>query len=139
MKVESIVVALLWSFLYPEHERRVAEIIKEDYPEAQVTLSHEILPAIGEHERTSTTVISAYIAPAITRYIKTMKEFLEKEDFTGQFFFIQNNGGVETAEVGIENPATMAMSGPAAGPSAALAVGTWRGKPAIRGYGRHQF
>ena len=47
MKAESIVVALLWSFLYPEHERKVGEIIKQDFPKDHVTLSHKVLPAIG--------------------------------------------------------------------------------------------
>src|SRR4030042_1149079 len=127
MKVESIVVALLWSFLYPEHERRIGEIIKKDFPKAHVTLSHKILPAIGEYERTSTSVINAYTAPSTADYIRTLTDFLAKEGFGGQFLFMQNNGGVETAEIGMENPATLATSGPAAGPPAALAVGRLHG------------
>ena len=127
MKVESIVVALLWSFLYPEHERRIGEIIKKDFPKAHVTLSHKILPAIGEYERTSTAVINAYTAPSTADYIRTLTDFLAKEGFGGQFLFMQNNGGVETAEIGMENPATLATSGPAAGPPAALAVGRLHG------------
>ncbi|HME42888.1 MAG TPA: hydantoinase/oxoprolinase family protein [Syntrophorhabdales bacterium] len=127
MKVDSVVVALLWSFLYPEHERAVAEIIRKDFPEAHVTLSHKVLPAIGEYERTSTAVINAYTAPSTAAYIRTLTDFLTKEDFQGQFLFMQNNGGVETAEIGIENPASLATSGPAAGPSAALAVGRLHG------------
>ena len=127
MKVESIVVALLWSFLYPEHERRIGEIIKKDFPKAHVTLSHKILPAIGEYERTSTAVINAYTAPSTADYIRTLTDFLTKGGFRGQFLFMQNNGGVETAEIGMENPATLATSGPAAGPPAALAVGRLHG------------
>ena len=123
MKVESIVVALLWSFLYPEHERRIRDIINKKFPKAHVTLSNEILPAIGEFERTSTAVINAYTAPSTAIYIRTLTDFLDKEGFKGQFLFTQINGGVETAEIGIENPATLATSGPAAGPSAALSVG----------------
>ncbi len=127
MNVDSIVVALLWSFLYPEHERRIGEIIKKDFPTAHVTLSHKILPAIGEYERTSTAVINAYTAPSTAAYIHTLTDFLTKEGFRGQFLFMQNNGGVETAEIGTENPATLATSGPAAGPPAALAVGKLHG------------
>jgi len=127
MNVDSIVVALLWSFLYPEHERRIGEIIKMDFPTAHVTLSHKILPAIGEYERTSTAVINAYTAPSTAAYIHTLTDFLTKEGFRGQFLFMQNNGGVETAEIGTENPATLATSGPAAGPPAALAVGKLHG------------
>jgi N-methylhydantoinase A len=127
MTVESIVVALLWSFLYPEHEKRIGEIIKKDFPKAHVTLSHKVLPAIGEYERTSTAVINAYTAPSTAFYIHTLNDFLAKEGFEGQFLFMQNNGGVETAEIGIENPASLATSGPAAGPPAALAVGRLHG------------
>ena len=127
MKVQSVVVALLWSFLYPEHERKIGEIIKKNFPKAHVTLSHKVLPAIGEYERTSTAVINAYTAPSTADYIHTLTNFLTKEGFRGQFLFMQNNGGVETAEIGIENPASLATSGPAAGPPAALAVGRLHG------------
>ena len=123
MGVQSIVVSLLWSFLCSDHEVRIGEIIKRDFPEAHVSLSHRILPAIGEYERTSTTVINAYTAPSVAKYIDTITKFLVEEGFRGQLLFMQNNGGVETAEIGAEAPATLATSGPAAGPPAALAVG----------------
>ena len=128
LRVEGVMVALLFSFMNPEHERRVAEIIKEDFPEAYVTLSNEILPLMGEYERTSTAIISAYIAPAITKYTQKIADFLQKEGHKGQLLFMQNNGGVETAEIAIEKPATLAISGPAAGPSAALTVGKLHGE-----------
>jgi len=123
LKVESVVVALLFSFLNPSHEKAVAEIVKKDYPEADVTISSDVLPAVGEYERTSTAIINAFIAPAIRKYTKQVTSLLEKAGFTGQFLYIQNNGGVETAEIAMEKPATLAMSGPAAGPSAAITVG----------------
>jgi N-methylhydantoinase A len=120
LKVESIVVALLFSFVNPEHERKVAEIVRKDYPEAYITLSSEIAPVLGEYERTSTAVISAYIAPPMAKYIRKLEDFLEKHSFGGQFLFMQNNGGVEASAIAIEKPATLAMSGPAAGPTSAL-------------------
>jgi len=123
LKVESIVIAFLYSFLDPSHEKRAREIVKEVYPEVDVTISSEILPAIGEYERTSTAIINAFISPAINKYTKQVQTLLEEEGFRGQLLYIQNNGGVETAEVALEKPATLAMSGPAAGPSAAIAVG----------------
>ena len=126
--VEGIVVSLLFSFLHPEHERRVAEIIREDYPGVHVTISSDILHILGEHERTSTSVINAYIAPAIVKYIQTLVDFLDTEGFKGQMLFMQNNGGVETEEVAIEKPATLATSGPAAGPTAAIRLGKLHGE-----------
>ncbi|HJX13961.1 MAG TPA: hydantoinase/oxoprolinase family protein [Dehalococcoidales bacterium] len=127
LKVESIIVALLFSFLYPSHERRAAEIVRQEYPEADVTISSDVLPAVGEYERTSTAIINAFIAPAIHKYTKKITGLLEQEGFKGQFLYIQNNGGVETAEIAMEKPATLAMSGPAAGPSAAITIGKLHG------------
>lgn len=123
LKVESIVIAFLYSFIDPSHEKKAREIVKEVFPEVDVTISSDILPAIGEYERTSTAIINAFIAPAVNKYTKQVQSFLEEEGFKGQFLYIQNNGGVETAEVALEKPATLAMSGPAAGPSAAISVG----------------
>jgi N-methylhydantoinase A len=125
--VDGIVVALLFSFMHPEHERRVAEIIKEDYRGVHVTLSSDVLHILGEHERTSTSVIDAYIAPAIIQYAQNLMDFLQREGFRGQLLFMQNNGGVETAEVAMENPSTLATSGPAAGPTAATNLGRLHG------------
>ncbi len=126
--VEGIVVAFLFSFLYPAHERRVAEIIEADYPEADITLSSHVLPASGEFERTSTAAISAYIGPSLRKFIKTLTALLEREGFKGELLFMQNNGGVETAEIAMETPATLAMSGPAAGPTAAIVIGNLHGE-----------
>jgi len=127
MGVKSIVVNLIFSFLNPEHEKRIREIIKQDYPEAQVLLSHEIMSAPGEYERTSTAVIDMYIRPAMADYMQSLKEYLGKEGFKGQLFFIQNNGGLETPEAAMQKPCTLAISGPAAGPTAAIMAGTLNG------------
>ncbi len=127
LNVESIVISLLFSFLNPIHEKRVREFIKEVWPEMEVTISSDILPAVGEYERTSTAIINAFIAPAVNRYTQQLTSFLKDEGFNGQFLYIQNNGGVETAEVALMKPATLALSGPAAGPSAAIAIGEMHG------------
>jgi len=121
--VEGIVVSLFFSFMNLIHEKRVAEIIEEDYPEVSVSLSSKVLPSIGEFERTSTTVIDAYIAPVLRRYILSFQTFLEKERFEGQLLFMQNNGGVETWQMAMERPSTLAFSGPAASPVSATVIG----------------
>lgn len=122
-KVEGIVVALLFSFFRPEHEQRVAEIIKEDFPEAHISLSSTILPTIGEFERTSTAVVDAYIASSLTSYVKNLHDLLKSEGFKGELVFMQNNGGTSTWEIALERPSVLATSGPAAGPSAAITIG----------------
>ncbi len=92
-----------------------------------MTSSSAVLPAVGEYERTSTAILSAFIAPAVHKYTGKITTILEQENFKGQFLYIQNNGGVETAEIAMERPATLAMSGPAAGPSSAITVGRLHG------------
>jgi N-methylhydantoinase A len=127
MGVTSIVVTLLFSFLNPAPEKRVREIVKKEYPEAQVTLSHEILSAAGEYERFSTAVIDAYVRPALTACVAALEKALKNKGFKGQLYFMQNNGGSVTAAAALQKPATLVMAGPAAGPAAALTAGAAHG------------
>jgi len=129
--VEAIVVALLFSFLNDSHEKRIAEIIKEDFPKVPCSISSAILPMIGEYERTSTAVIDAYIRPIINNYIHNLRDRLLKEGFKGELLFMQNNGGIGTWKVALDTPATLALSGPAAGPSAATMIGGLYGEDNI--------
>ncbi len=116
-EVEAIAVNLLFSHLNPDHELRVEQIIREEYPEAYVALSSRVLPTIGEVGRWSTTMFSAYVAPRTTEFVKGISAHLEQNGFTGALAFMQGNGGVATGEVVCENPAALLVSGPAAGPA----------------------
>ncbi len=126
-KVTSIAVNFLFSHLDPRHERRVAEIIGKEYPEAHVTLSSSVLPVNGEVDRWSTTMFSAYVAPAVTAYVSRIDATLKKEGLKGALVFIQSNGGLATPEIVCENPATILLSGPAAGPALGLVLGEMHG------------
>ncbi|MFH0809864.1 MAG: hydantoinase/oxoprolinase family protein [Pseudomonadota bacterium] len=126
--VKAIAVVLLFSFLNSEHERRVKEIIKEMYPEALISLSSEVSPVIGEFDRTSTTVINAYISQSVSKYIESLKQWLKDEGFKGELLMMQSNGGVESAEIAAERPATIALSGPSTGPVAACIFGGLHGE-----------
>jgi N-methylhydantoinase A len=125
--VEAIAVNLLFSHLNPDHESRVAQIIKDEYPEAYVALSSRVLPAVGEVGRWSTTVFSAYVAPKVTEFVRGMSLLLDSNGFAGALAFMQSNGGVATGEVVCENPATLLVSGPAAGPALGVDLGRVRG------------
>jgi len=122
-KVEAIVVALLFSFLNDSHEKRVADIISQEFPEVSCSISSAVLPMIGEYERTSTTVIDAYLRPIVGNYIQKLYETLTAEKFKGQLLFMQNNGGTGTWNVAQKTPAHLALSGPAAAPAAATLIG----------------
>src|SRR5436190_1388666 len=88
--VQSIAVCLLFSFLYPEHERRVRTVILEEMPDASVSLSCEVLPQIREYYRLSTTVINAYLQPVLGRYLAQLDDRLDNAGIvTAQKYVMQ--------------------------------------------------
>ncbi len=104
--VEAVAVCLLFSFLYPEHERLVGEAIRAGVPDARVTLSSDLLPEFREYERTSTTVANAYLAPALSVYLAKLEP---------RPLVMQSSGGVVDVETAVARPASCVLSGPAAG------------------------
>jgi N-methylhydantoinase A len=118
--VEAVGVSFLWSFLHPEHERRVGEILAEELPQAHVTLSVDLLPQIREYTRTSTVAVNAYVAPGLIRYIDSIEAMLTHLGYTNPIRYFQSNGGLTSARVFSRRAVSALNSGPAAGPSAAL-------------------
>ena len=82
-EIKGIAVCLLHSYANPTHEKRIKEIFKEQYPEAVVSTSHEILPEFREYERMSTTVINTYVMPIIDRYLQDLQRMMLEEGLTG--------------------------------------------------------
>jgi N-methylhydantoinase A len=121
-RVQAIAVGLLFSYLDSGHERRVNEIIKETFPEAYVCLSSAVLPVWGEVTRWSAAMFGAYVGPKVIDYVSRISKLLEDRGFSGELLFMQSNGGVATSDVVCENPASLLVSGPAAGPSMGLAL-----------------
>lgn len=113
--VESVAICLFNSFLNGEHERAVAERIRERMPEVWVTLSSEVAPIVGEYERSSTAVISALVAPRVVSYVERLQQNLQRAGLRGPLLIIQSNGGTITAERVRTRPAALLLSGPAAG------------------------
>ncbi len=72
--VEAIAVCLLHSYLNPAHEQRIGEIVAEEFPEAYLSLSSEIVPLYREYERFSTTALNAYVGPRVSRYLYRLQE-----------------------------------------------------------------
>lgn len=125
--VSTVAVMLLHSHVNPAHERRVAEILAEEAPQLQVTLSSSVLPVAGETDRWGTAMFCAYVAPVVRAFVARIGGLLEKNGFKGQLLFIQSNGGIATPEIVAENPAVLLLSGPAAGPSLGRALGAEHG------------
>lgn len=121
--VESIAVCLLFSFLNPAHERRVREICQEVIPHAHMSLSSEIAPEFREYERTSTTVINAYLQPIIVRYLDRLVQQLEERYGRVDLRIMQASGGTMTVEVARRHAVHTVNSGPAGGVVAGSYIG----------------
>ena len=122
-KVEAVAVCFLHSYVNPEHERAAGEIVRRALPGAYVSLSHEILREYREFERTSTTVVNAYIGPKVGGYVRSLKASLAQIGFRGDLTIMQSNGGVMTPEVATERPVAMMESGPVGGIIASAQTG----------------
>ena len=90
--VEAIAVCLLHSYVNPENERRLGEIIEEVWPEVTFALSHLVAREMREYERTSTTVINAYIEKAVVNYLSRLSENLKEVGFLGQLLVLGPSG-----------------------------------------------
>jgi N-methylhydantoinase A len=119
--IESIAVCLLFSFLHPEHEARVRDIVLQEIPDCSVSLSCEVLPQIREYYRLSTTVINAYLQPILARYIAQLDRRLAAAGIvTRQKYIMQSNGGMATFAAAARRAVTTVLSGPAGGVTAGV-------------------
>src|SRR5580704_1647731 len=113
--VEAIAVCLLHSYLNPAHEERVKEIVARLAPAATLCISAEVLPVINEYERTSTTVINAYVRPIVERYLNRLIGEASRIAGDAPLLLMQSNGGLTTAKAAAVTPMHIIESGPAAG------------------------
>jgi N-methylhydantoinase A len=117
--IESIAVCLLFSFLHPQHEQRVREIVGEEIPGCGISLSSEVMPQIREYYRLSTTVINAALQPILARYIERLDRRLTDAGIaTRQKYIMQSNGGMATFFAAARRAVTTVLSGPAGGVTA---------------------
>jgi N-methylhydantoinase A len=120
-RVEAVAVCFMNSFAASRHEEQARALLEALLPEAYVSASTQVLPAIRFYDRLSTTVLDAYVGPALRRYIDALVARLESIGFGGVLRVMQSNGGVVAQEVVRHQAATTLLSGPAAGPRA----GAW--------------
>jgi N-methylhydantoinase A len=120
--VEAIAVCLLHSYLNPQHELRVKEIAARLAPQVALSVSAEVLPVINEYERTSTTVINAYVRPVVEHYLGRLGGGLRSAGVAAPLLLMQSNGGLTTAEAAAATPMHIIESGPAAGVVGAQAL-----------------
>jgi N-methylhydantoinase A len=115
LDVQAVAVCLLHSFAHPDHERRVAQILREELPEVAVTASVDVLPVVREYERSLAAVLNAGVMPAVGRYVQRLSARLTEAGIAAPLLLMQSNGGVAGAAAIGRAPALTALSGPAAG------------------------
>lgn len=128
---EAVAVTFINAYANPENERIAAAALKSIWPNAYVNISSEILPEIREFERTSTTVLNAYLQPVVADYLNRLEADLAAQGFDGQVLIVQSNGGVMTVDMAKARPVRTALSGPAAGVIAAAHIATSAGFPNV--------
>jgi N-methylhydantoinase A len=111
---ESVAVCLLFSYLDPDHERRIAEHLRQALPGLHVSASHEVLPRFREYERCSTTTIDAYLSPLLDRYLGALGAAAEEAGLPRPLV-MQSSGGVAPAAEAARAGAWSVLSGPAGG------------------------
>ena len=126
--VEAVAVCFLFSFLNPDHEQRVGEILAEELPGVYVFLRSDVAPRYREYEAFSTTALCAYVGPKTNRYIQRLSDDLTNAGISSELRVMTSAGGVATVAGAIRQPANLLMSGPVAG----LMGGLWAGK--LSGY-----
>jgi N-methylhydantoinase A len=103
-EVEAVAVCLINSFANPAHELMIKDIVARKAPGLTLSISCEVLPEIKEYERTSTTVINAYVMPIVANYLRVMRSNLDAARIAAPLLLMQSNGGLTTAAVAMARP-----------------------------------
>ena len=127
--VEAVAICLLHAYVNPVHELELRNLLRAEFPELSITLSHEIAREWREYERASSATLNAYIAPRVEGYLATVERELGDLDVASPLYVMQSNGGITTARRARAEPIQTLLSGPVGGTigGAALARSTGRG------------
>ncbi len=121
--IESVAVMFMHSYANPDHELAAYEIIESMWPNEYISLSHRVLPEVGEFERVTTTTINAYLQPLLHRYLSSVDDRLRAAGYTKSFRIMQSNGGALNVTNASRNACRSVLSGPAGGAIAASWIG----------------
>ena len=120
---EALVIHFLHSYAFPAHERRAGEIARSMWPNAYVTIGHELLSEAREFERGVTAAVNASVQPILERYIERLRQEFAARDYARDFLVMNGNGGMISSRSVAREAAKTVMSGPASGVIAAAAIG----------------
>jgi N-methylhydantoinase A len=113
--VETVAICFLHSHVNPSHEQRAKEILETEFSELLITASCDVLPEAKEYERTSTTVVNAYLLKAMRHYLDHLKARLVKAGLSAPLRVITSHGGMVNSEIAASKPVLAVGSGPAGG------------------------
>jgi N-methylhydantoinase A len=125
--VESVAICTLHAWRDGRHERAMAQAVRAAMPGAYVCLSSEVLPQIKEYDRVCTTVVNAYVGPALQRYLTRLEGRLREAGYAGPVLIIQSHGGVATIADAVALSAGAVLSGPAGGVAGSCHAATLMG------------
>ena len=121
--VPAVAVVFLHAYANPVHEQRMQQILGEEYPDALVSLSSEVLPQFREFERSMATALNAAVMPPVSRYVGVLRQALDAEGVHAPLLIMKSDGGVTSAATCVRQPVQTVLSGPAAGVVGAVGVG----------------
>ena len=108
-KIRAVGVCLIHAYANDAHEKRVLEILREEYPDCTISISSQVLPEYREYERTVTTLVDAFVKPHMDRYLRRVKDALGDRLGDKPFLVMQSNGGVMSAGQVVNKPITTAL------------------------------
>ena len=129
--IESLAVCLLHSYANPAHELRVRELAEQELPGVPCSLSSEVLPIFREYERTTASVINAYVMPKVAGYHRRLEARLRELGLAAPLRIMKSNGGMYSAPAAARQPIHTALSGPAAAAVGAILVGQAANQPNV--------
>ncbi len=121
--VNSVAIAFLFSYLNPSHENRAKSILQELLPDVSISVSSDVAREWREYERTSSAVLDAYIAPAVSRYLTELSRRLQNRGLDSELLVMQSSGGIISAPAAAKRPLQTLLSGPVGGTAGGVALG----------------
>jgi len=125
--IESVAICLLHAFTNPRHELDIYEIVRDEMPNAAISVSHQVSPAMREYQRTSTTVANAYVQPVTSNYLERIKAGLSEAGLDAPLNVMLSSGGMTTIETATRFPIRLVESGPSGGALAGVYWGKQNG------------
>jgi N-methylhydantoinase A len=113
--IEAVAVCLLHSYVFSDHEKLIKDVARSVFPEAYLSVSHEVTSEFREYERLSTTAVNAYLGPIINHYMVLLEKRVKELDIEIDIYITQSNGGIISLERARFNPVRTVLSGPSTG------------------------